>query len=76
MTKPTPAQIATAEHVEGEIMVMLNEWLRDGADVQDLIAALGKAAADVIIQAYGPGAVAPWFIGMAVNASKLPNGRS
>ena len=74
MKEATPAQIAVATHIEGELMTTVNDWLADGADVQEIIAALGKTAADVIIQVYGPSKVAPWFIGMAVNASNLPGG--
>lgn len=72
MSNPTQAQIEVALHVEGELMEIVNNWINDGADIQEIIAALGKTAADTIIAAYGPSAVAPWFVGMAVNAANLP----
>jgi hypothetical protein len=74
MTTPTPAQIEVAMHVRTELRQIVDDWVKDGADVQDVIAALANTAADTITAAYGAEKVAPWFIGMAVNASKLPKG--
>ena len=75
MNPPTTKQIEVALHVEGELMETVNNWIREGADPREIIAALAKTATDTIIAVYGPKHVAPWFVGMAVAASRLPDAK-
>ena len=42
MNTPTPKQIEVALHVEGELMETVANWTREGADVQEILAALAK----------------------------------
>ena len=69
MNCPTSKQLEVALHVEGELMETVDNWITEGADPQETLAALAKTATDIIIAVYGPKQVSPWFMGMAVAAS-------
>ena len=74
MTDPTPVQLERATLIEGEIMEVVGNWLAEGVEPQEAIAALATAAANTIVGVYGHAAVAPWFSSMAVNAKATLGG--
>ena len=74
MTDPTPVQLERATLIEAEIVEVVGNWLAEGVEPQEAIAALATAAANTIILAYGHAAVAPWFAAMAANAQATLGG--
>lgn len=76
MKNTTAVQCERALLIQADLMEAVNDWLREGVEPQEVMAAIGKAAADTLISIYGPVAVAPWFTAMAINARSTIGGQN